>query len=75
MDVVRDIVDQRVAEDYPNPEEEQTELKRLGDEGNEWVRLAGLLLEEADTAVETDAEGGDKESEKVSVFVYVLCSR
>ncbi len=73
--MVRDIVDQRVAEDYPNPEEEQTELKRLGDEGNEWVRLAGLLLEEADTAVETDAEGGDKESEKVSVFVYVLCSR
>lgn len=72
---MRDIVDQRVAEDYPNPEEEQTELKRLGDEGNEWVRLAGLLLEEADTAVETDAEGGDKESEKVSVFVYVLCSR
>lgn len=73
--MVRDIVDQRVAEDYPNPEEEQTELKRLGDEGNEWVRLAGLLLEEADTAVETDAEGGGKESEKVSVFVYVLCSR
>ncbi len=63
MDVVRDIVDQRLAEDCPNPEEEQVELKRLGDEGNEWMRLAGLLLVEADTG---EGEGGDKESEEVS---------
>lgn len=44
MDVVREIIDERIKEDYPNPEEEQMDLKRMVDEAQEWVKLADLLL-------------------------------
>ena len=59
IDVVRDIVDKRIQEDYPNPEEEQADLKRLGDEAEEWVKQAGLILEGVENV--TEGEGGDKE--------------
>ncbi len=58
--MVRDIVNQRVAEDCPNPDQEQVELKRLSHEGTEWVRLAGLLLEGT-----TDHKEDDKEDKHV----------
>ena len=77
--MVRDIVDKRIQEDYPNPEEEQVELKRLGDEMEEWVKLAGLLLQEAESGesggegagetADADAQEGDeKERKEVSLF-------
>ncbi len=69
-DVVRDIVDQRVAEDCPNPQEEQVELKRLSDEGSEWVRLAGLLLDGA-TADQKEDSKEDKEVIQVNFLLYV----
>ena len=43
-DVVREIVDQRKQEGYPHPDEEQLELKRMGEEAEEWIKLGGLLL-------------------------------
>ena len=60
--MVRDIVDKRIQEDYPNPEEEQVELKRLGDEMEEWVKLAGLLLQEAESG-ESGGEGLEEAAE------------
>ena len=44
MDVVREIVDMRKQEGYPHPDEEQLELKRMGEEAEEWIKLAALLL-------------------------------
>ena len=46
MDVVREIVDMRKREGYPHPDEEQLELKRMGEEADEWSKLAGLLLDD-----------------------------
>lgn len=62
MDVVREIVDLRKREGYPHPDEEQLELKRMGEEADEWVKLAGLLIKDLHVA-EEEEEGG-KESEE-----------
>ena len=59
MNIVRELVDERRREGYPDAEEEQEELRRLGEEAGEWSRLAGLLLQEL-----TKGEGG-KEGEEV----------
>ena len=54
MDVVREIVDMRKREGYPHPDEEQLELKRMGEEAGEWTKLAGLLLEDLATREQED---------------------
>ena len=41
---MREIVDQHKQEGYPHPDEEQLELKRMGEEAEEWIKLGGLLL-------------------------------
>ena len=55
MDIVRELVDERRREGYPDAEEEQEELRRLGEEAGEWSQLAGLLLQEL-----TKGEGGEE---------------
>ena len=59
MDIVRELVDERRREGYPDAEEEQEELRRLGEEAGEWSRLAGLLLQEL-----TKGEGGEEGGEE-----------
>jgi len=71
VDVVREIVDERVKEDYPNPEEEQVELRRMGAEIEEWVKLAGLLLEQTDTPEtleQTSQDGVIEENDEKKVY-------
>ena len=58
MDIVREIVDERRREGYPDAEEEQEELRRLGEEAGEWSRLARLLLQEL-----IKGEGGEEGEE------------
>ena len=60
MDIVREIVDERRREGYPDAEEEQEELRRLGEEAGEWSRLARLLLQEL-----IKGEGEEEEEEEV----------
>ena len=72
VDVVRDIVDKRIQEDYPNPEEEQVELKRLGDEVEEWVKLAGLLLQEVDTGEEQVMETAKEDEKERKEVTYIV---
>ena len=60
MNIVRELVDERRREGYPDAEEEQEELRRLGEEAGEWSRLAGLLLQEL-----TKGEGGEEREEQV----------
>ena len=77
MDVVREIVDMRKREGYPHPDEEQLELKRMGEEAEEWNKLAGLLLgdlakrereeavrEQAPKEKEGEEGGGDGEGKE-----------
>ena len=69
MDVVREIVDMRKREGYPHPDEEQLELKRMGEEAEEWNKLAGLLLDdlakrEKEEAVREQAPSSTKEKEE-----------
>ena len=42
--MVREIVDQRTKEGYPNPEEEKQDLARMEEEAQELTMLAGLLV-------------------------------
>lgn len=49
---MREIVDQRKQEGYPHPDEEQLELKRMGEEAEEWIKLGGLLLDELATVTQ-----------------------
>ena len=68
LDIVRDIFDERQREGYPNPEEEQAELRRLGEEEGKWSELATLLLDQlsqGDTTA-TAGDSGSKEREKES---------
>ena len=58
MNIVRELVDERRREGYPDAEEEQEELRRLGEEAGEWSRLAGLLLQDL-----TNGEGGEEGEE------------
>ena len=58
MNIVRELVDERRREGYPDAEEEQEELRRLGEEAGEWSRLGGLLLQEL-----TKGEGGEEGEE------------
>ena len=58
MNIVRELVDERRREGYPDAEEEQEELRRLGEEAGEWSKLAGLLLQEL-----TKGEGGEEGEE------------
>ena len=44
MDAVREIVDSRIQDGYPNPEEESSDLKRMGDEVLEWIKLSNVIL-------------------------------
>ena len=53
-DVVREIVDRRKQEGYPHPDEEQLELKRMGEEAEEWIKLGGLLLDDLATVSQQD---------------------
>ena len=39
----------RKQEGYPHPDEEQLELKRMGEEADEWIKLGGLLLNDLAT--------------------------
>lgn len=65
VDIVREVVDIRRQEGYPNPEEEQDDLRRLGDEAQEWTKQAGLLLKEVTTnQVEMGWEEEKKEEEE-----------
>jgi hypothetical protein len=57
-DVVREIVDQRKQEGYPHPDEEQLELKRMGEEAEEWIKLGGLLLDDLATVPPQDKKEG-----------------
>ena len=42
--MVREIVDQRTKEGYPNPEEEKQDLARMEEEAQELTMLAGILV-------------------------------
>lgn len=53
---MREIVDQRKQEGYPHPDEEQLELKRMGEEAEEWIKLGGLLLNDLATVQEKKDE-------------------
>ena len=57
MDVVREIVDLRKQEGYPHPDEEQLELKRMGEEADEWIKLAELLLKDLETKAGKEIQG------------------
>ena len=71
-DVVREIVDQRKQEGYPHPDEEQLELKRMGEEAEEWIKLGDLLLNNLATVQDNKEENqpklmiGEKAEEKKS---------
>ena len=58
MDIIREMVDERRREGYPDAEEEQEELRRLGEEAGEWSGLARLLLQEL-----IKGEGGEEGEE------------
>ena len=42
--MVREIVEQRTSEGYPNPEEERLDLARMEEEAQELTMLAGILV-------------------------------
>ena len=63
LDIVRDIFDERQREGYPNPEEEQAELRRLGEEEGKWSELATLLLDQLSQG-DTTATAGDGDSKE-----------
>ena len=42
--MVREIVEHRAEEGYPNPEEERQDLARMEEEAQELTMLAGLLV-------------------------------
>ena len=42
--MVREIVDKRTKEGYPNPEEEKQDLARMEEEAQELTMLAGILV-------------------------------
>ena len=80
MDIVREAVDERRREGYSDAEEEQEELRRLGEEVGKWSKLAGLLLQGlAEGEHGEQEEGGSrrelpegKESRKVSSSISFL---
>ena len=57
---MREIVDQRKQEGYPHPDEEQLELKRMGEEAEEWIKLGGLLLDDLATVQDKKEEAQPK---------------
>ena len=71
MDIVREIVDERRREGYPDAEEEQEELRRLGEEAGEWSRLARLLLQELikGEGGEEGTRSGQNEASKIRLWI------
>ncbi len=65
--IVREIVDHRRSEGYADAEEEQNELRRLMEEAGEWMKLAGLLLEEAKQRKEEEEAKERKKSTEVRI--------
>ena len=57
---MREIVDQRKQEGYPHPDEEQVELKRMGEEADQWIKLGGLLLDNLATVQDKKDEAQPK---------------
>lgn len=60
MDIVQEAVDERRREGYPDAEEEQEELRRLGEEAGKWSKLAGLLLQGLAEGERSEEEGGSR---------------
>lgn len=60
MDIVPEAVDERRREGYPDAEEEQEELRRLGEEAGKWSKLAGLLLQGLAEGERSEEEGGSR---------------
>lgn len=54
----------RKQEGYPHPDEEQIELKRMGEEAEEWIKLAGLLLKDLTTKDEKESQPPVDEEER-----------